>query len=207
MKKERINMYIENVEVFGIEPALRGMRNPLDSWHLGDTKGDWVGPKDMKLAQTLIGAGGEHRKFMRQIQVWADVSLPRYIWQELDTYMFGTKNSCSTMHTLFKKEITIDDFYLGDDPIIMTVDSLNNHTIPLLNEFRELYQRDKDYRWVKEMKRVLPESFLQMRTWNTNYEELRNIYHQRKHHKMNQEWKVVLEFIEDLPYAEEFIIN
>lgn len=206
-------MFVENIEVAGIYPAILGMRNPMDSWDKSDTYetghvesdgkvviNTYIGDKDMQLAMKLIRAGGEHRKFLRQIQVWADVSLPRYIWQELDTYKFGTKNSCSTIHTLFKKEITIDDFYLGDDPILMTVIHLEDNVIPKLNCFRELYLESKDYRWVKEMKRILPESFLQMRTWNTNYEELRNIYHQRKHHRLNEEWKVVFDLIEQLPY-------
>lgn len=161
----------------------------------------------MILAKKLVNAGGEHRKFLRQIQVWCDISLPRYIFQELDTYKFGTKNSCSTMHTIMKKEISLEKFYLGEDPIIMTVEHLEKHTIPTLNNFRHLYLEDKDYRWVKEMKRILPESFVQMRTWNTNYEELLNIYKQRKNHKLNHEWDVVLKFIESLPYFKEMCLN
>lgn len=198
-------MYIENTEVFGIYSALRGMRNPLNSHHLSDSMRGEVGEKDLELAQKLVKAGGEHRKFMRQIQVWCDINLPRMVWQELDTYMFGTKNSESTMHTLYKREFEESDFYIGDDPIIMTDKFLRESVIPTLNYYRDLYLETKDYRWVKEMKRVLPESFLQMRTWNTNYEELRNIYFQRQHHRLNEEWSLVLDWIEDLPYAKELI--
>ena len=209
------NIWVKNVEVEGFKSALRGMRNPLDSW---DKSNSYITPMtgevvicedDLNLAQRLIGAGGEHRKFLRQIQVWADVSLPRYIWQELDTYKFGTKNSCSTMHTIMKYPITINDFYLGEDPIIMTVRHMNEEVIPTLNYFRDLYLESKDYRWVREMKRVLPESFVQMRTWSTNYEELLNIYNQRIRtpHRMNEEWRVVGEFIENLPYFKEMILD
>ena len=134
--------------------------------------------------------------------------MPRYWWSEADTYKFGTKNSCSTMHTLFKKEITLDDFYLGQDPIVMTVQQMENHTIPLLNILRDLYQKDKDYRWVVEMKRNLPESFIQLRTWNTNYEELMNMYHQRKHHRLTEEWiDIFCKWCESLPYFQELCID
>lgn len=208
------NIKVEKVAVAGIYHAITGMRNAHDSWDRSDTTFDstcggqpCIGPKDMKLAQTLIKAGSEHRKFMRQIQVWCNISVPRYIWQELDTYKFGTKNSCSTMHTLVKTPITMDYFYIGEDPIIMTDRAFVERIIPDLNYFRDLYIESKDYRWVKEMKRMLPESFIQMRTWNTNYEELYNIEQQRENHRMDEEWKVVLDFIADLPYYEELFLS
>ena len=106
---------------------------------------------------------------MRQIQVWLDVTVPRYLWQELDTYKFGIKNSESTMHCLHKREFELSDFYIGDDPIVGTANYLELYVIPKLNEYRQYYLKDKDYRWIIEMKRILPESFLQRRTWNTNY--------------------------------------
>lgn len=206
------NINVNNIEVAGIKSALRGSRNPLDSWNridsYTDSSGEFIiGEADMVLAKKLVNAGVEHRKFLRQVQVWCDIALPRYVWQELDTYMFGTKNSCSTIHTIMKKDITIDDFYLGEDPIIMVVTHLEEYTIPLLNKLRRLYVKSKDYRWVKEMKRVLPESFIQMRTWNTNYEELLNVYKQRRHHKLNEEWGAVIDFIEDLPYFKEMCLS
>ena len=207
-------MGIETLEVAGIYPAILGMRNPLDSWDRMDSEGDeWcyggvmVGEKDMVLAKKLIKAGGEHRKFLRQIQVWANVNMPRYIWQEVDTYKFGTKNSCSTMHTIMKTPITIENFYLGQDPIMGTVRLFEDSIIPQLNFFRERYLEEKDYRYVVEMKLILPESFLQMRTWNTNYEELRNIYHQRKYHKLTEEWGTVCNWISTLPYSQELILD
>lgn len=204
-------MFVNTLEVAGLKPALVGSRNPMDSWDRIDSynnsNGEYViGEKDLDLAQRLIKAGGEHRKFMRQIQVWANVNVPRYLWQEIDTYSFGTKNSCSTMHTLHRRPFKLEDFYIGDDPIIMTQRFLLEEIIATLNYFRDLYLESKDYRWVIEMKRILPESFLQMRTWNTNYEELRNIYFQRKNHRLKEEWKVVLDWIESLPYAEELIL-
>ena len=209
-------IWIETREVAGFLPALEGMRNPMDSWDRGDSSQLYnpmyqaleikIGENDLKLAKKLIRAGSEHRKFLRQIQVWADVIMPRYIWQELDTYKFGTKNSCSTMHTLMKNQITLKNFYLGDDPIVMTANHLELNVIPILNQYIDLYNRDKDYRWVIEMKRVLPESFIQMRTWNTNYEELLNIYYQRKSHRLKEEWGVVIDWIESLPYFKEMCL-
>lgn len=207
---------IELLEVAGIFSAIQGMRNPLNSHDRMDSgfmtpmstpNNVIIGEKDMVLAKKLINAGTEHRKFLRQIQVWANISIPRYVWQELDTYKFGSKNSESTMHTIMKQPLTMDNFYIGKDPIVMTSNFLELQTIPILNNLRDLYIQDKDYRWVIEMKRILPESFIQMRTWNTNYEELMNIYHQRKHHKLSEEWRVFLEFCESLPYFHEMCID
>ena len=112
-------MKIELLEVAGFQPALHGMRNAFDSWHLNDSvvkNGEIIiGDNDLKLAQKLILAGGEHSKFMRQIKVFANMTMPRYFWQEFDTYHFNTKNSCSTIHTIMKKPLTIDDFFIGFD--------------------------------------------------------------------------------------------
>lgn len=219
----------EKTEVFGIESALRGMRNPMDSWHLQDTRvlgselADCdtieeiislceeqdihhelleVGAKDMDLACRLIKAGNEHCKFLRQIQVWTDITTTRYVWSELDTYKFGTKNSCSTMHKLFTKTpITLDNFYYEDEFeehfLLISIDQLN--------KLRDLYLTTKDYNFVRNGKRILPESFLQKRTWNTNYAELINIYFQRKNHRLTNEWKAICDWILTLPYMEEFI--
>lgn len=220
---------IEKTEVYGIEASMRGMRNPMNSWHLQDTRPlgfseedeaivneevaiaqelDMnfellqIGEKDMDLAKRLTYAGTEHCKFLRQIQVWCDITLPRYIWSELDTYKFGTKNSCSTMHKLFTKgEITLDHFYYETD----YEEQLLLNTIDILNSLRLEYLGTKDYNLVRTGKRILPESFLQKRTWNTNYQELLNIYFQRKNHRMTNEWKVVCDWIETLPFMIEFI--
>ena len=206
---------IETLEVAGIVPSLIGMRNPMNSWHRSDScyhnigydRVAEVGSNDTELARKLIKAGSEHRKFARQIQVWANITMPRYIWQELDTYKFGTKNSCSTMHTLHKKEFTLDDFYFGDDPYMNTILHFRDNIIPLLNEYRDNYfESDLDYTWIIEMKRCLPENFLQMRTWNTNYEELYNIYNQRKSHRLKDEYRVLIEWIEELPYFKELFL-
>ncbi len=207
---------VDILEVGGFSPSFHGLRNPLNSHHLSDSEYKWdyygvpyidIGKKDMILAKKLVKAGGEHRKFLRQIQVWLDITNTRYFWQEFDTYKFNTKNSESTIHTIMKEYITMDDFYLGDDPIVMTANHMELHVIPIINEYVRLYKRDKDYRWVKEIKRNLPESFLQRRTVNTNYEELLNIYKQREHHKLNEEWGILLREIEELPYFKEMILD
>lgn len=169
-----------------------------------------IGPNDMNLAQKLIKAGGEHRKFLRQIQVWVDIDMPRYWWSEFDTYKFNSKNSCSTMHKLLntKKEITIDKFlYCNEDKDILEA------IIERLNSIRREWLEEKENKNNKGMvrcllraKRLLTEGFLQMRTVNTNYEEVRNIYHQRKHHRLNTEWdKKFCDWAEKLPYFKEFI--
>ena len=199
---------VRTLEVAGIYPAIFGMRNPLNSWTKSDSYEDIrdvIGTDDMILAKKLIKAGTEHRKFLRQIQVWADVFMPRYVWQELDTYKFGTKNSCSTMYTIMKNEITMDDFYIGEPSGIM-YDSLVT-SIDILNILRDKYLQTKDYKYVIDMKRILPESFIQLRTWNTNYEELANIYHQRNHHKLKEEWGIICQWIEELPYFKEMILD
>ena len=126
---------IENVEVAGLSTAIRGMRNPMDSWHLSDTTDDIIGPTDMKLCRTLIKAGPAHRKFLRQIYVAVDVTLPRYVWSEFDTYSNVTKNSCSTMHKLFKKDspITLEQFMYNYNDIDILMDTLARLTNYLQN--------------------------------------------------------------------------
>lgn len=231
-------MKIERTRVYNIKEALRGMRNPKNSWHLSDTQskfvtdkkrmppeytflfedpssgiceGIYIGPNDMKLAQTLIRAGGEHRKFMRQIFVSCNITAPIYLWKELDTYKIGTTaNSTSTMHKLKDTPITLDCFELGDfdvehikDPVTKRVfieDYINS-----LEQLRRKYLQTKDMADWKELIRWLPESWLQTRTWTANYEVLRSIYLQRKNHKLS-EWRVFCRWIERLPYANEFIL-
>ena len=216
-------MKITNTEVYGFEASLRGMRNPMDSWHLQDTKrmlgikgkyNDFknndlsyeaivIGSNDMDLAKRLIKAGNEHCKFLRQIQVWADFEMPLYWWSEFDTYKFNTKNSCSTMHKLFnaKKEIELDDFVYSKEDI-----NTLNFIINELNSLRKRYLETKDFNYVIRGKRLLPTSFKQKRTVNTNYAELINIYNQRKNHRLKEEWQdVFCKWCEELPYFKEFL--
>ena len=216
-------MKITNTEVYGFEASLRGMRNPMDSWHLQDTKGmlgikgkynDFknndlsyeaivIGSNDMDLAKRLIKAGNEHCKFLRQIQVWADFEMPLYWWSEFDTYKFNTKNTCSTMHKLFnaEKEIELDDFVYSKEDI-----NTLNFIIRELNSLRKRYLETKDFNYVIRGKRLLPTSFKQKRTVNTNYAELINIYNQRKNHRLKEEWQdVFCKWCEELPYFKEFL--
>ena len=217
-------MKITNTEVYGFEAALRGMRSPMNSWHLQDTKrmlgikgkyNDFknndlsyeaivIGPNDMDLAKRLIKAGNEHCKFLRQIQVWADFEMPLYWWSEFDTYKFNTKNSCSTMHKLLnaKKEIELSDFVYDESE-----ESAFKAIVDILNGYRKCYLSSKDYSYVIKAKRILPTSYKQKRTVNTNYAELRNIYFQRKNHRLKEEWQdVFCKWVESLPYAEELIL-
>ena len=215
-----IRLKITKTEVYGIDRALDGMRNPMSSLHLSDTEcsGNMVeinnilheeiiiGEKDLDLAQRLIKGGSEHCKFLRQIRVWADLRLPRYIWSELDTYHYNTKNSESTMHRLFnvKNPVTLDLFYYDEDDEEEIAELQRD--IDYLNRLRDRWLVDKKFEHVAKAKRKLPESLLQMRTMDTNYAELRNIYFQRKNHRLKDEWKVVCDWIESLPYAKELIL-
>ena len=200
-------MQITTKETAGFIPALYGMRSPMNSWHLNDSyiKNEkvFIGSNDMNLAKRLIKAGPEHCKFLRQIQVWADFDMPLYWWSEFDTYKFNTKNSCSTMHKLFnaKKEIELSDFVFSEEekPTLTFI-------VSELNSLREKYLQTKDVNYLIRGKRLLPASFKQKRTVNTNYAELMNIYLQRKHHRLKEEWQEVFcKWCESLPYFTEFL--
>nr|DAE68376.1 MAG TPA: hypothetical protein [Caudoviricetes sp.] len=207
-------MKITNTEVYGFAASLRGMRNPMNSWHLQDSvpyycmpdilwDATLIGERDLDLAKRLIKAGNEHCKFLRQIQVWADFEMPLYWWSEFDTYKFNTKNSCSTMHKLFnaKKEIELDDFVYSKEDI-----NTLNFVIRELNSLRKRYLETKDFNYVIRGKRLLPTSFKQKRTVNTNYAELINIYNQRKNHRLKEEWQdVFCKWCEELPYFKQFL--
>lgn len=210
-------MKIIKTEVWGFEHALRGMRNPKNSWNRGDSylsdftddgkNGFVIGSNDMKLAQALILAGGEHSKFMRMIHVAADVDMPRYWWSEEDTYHFNTKNSCSTMHKLLANDEPIMKglfIYCEEDIDIVDI------VIERLEKIRQQYKVEKNYenqtRLLVRAKRLLPEGFLQMRTLDTNYAELRSEYFQRKAHRLKEEWTdTFCKWIESLPYSAELI--
>lgn len=197
---------LEHTEVVGWEHAIRGMRNPMNSWHLSDSGISlddgmyYVNDKDFDLMKRLREAGTDHRKFMRMITVYVDITAPLYWWKEFDTYKVGTvANSCSTMHKIHDKEFTLDDFsheHLRDNEIDML-----NDVIMLLNANRErfLEYKQKDYWW--QMIQLLPSSYNQKRTVMFNYEVLANMYHSRKNHKLD-EWHDFCSWIERLEYSE-----
>ena len=220
---------IENVDVYGFEAAIRGMRNPLNSWAKSDSVTKerfcydtekvidefYIGKNDLKLMKNLVVAGTDHSKFMRMITVTMDITAPMYWWKEASTYKVGTvRNSCSTMHTIHKKEFTLEDFsceYLVKE----NIHELNN-VICKLNKYREKYLNwnehdlyidddtqivDKKVVWW-QMIQLLPSSYNQRSTVQLNYAVLRNIYHSRKAHKLD-EWKIFCKWIEkELPYSE-----
>lgn len=234
---------IENVEVMGWEHAIRGMRNPMNSWEKSDSglecsqnKNDicdanctadnyykpldkyLIGSNDLDLMKRLCNAGTEHRKFMRMIIVYMDITAPLYWWKEFDTYKIGTvANSCSTMHKIADKEFTLDDFshehlIAREKPLIEYTDGadavelpnaiwLIHRTIQTLNQYRNLYLRTKDKKYWWQMIQLLPSSYNQRRTIFLNYEVLANIYHSRKNHKLD-EWRTFCKWIETLPFSE-----
>ena len=229
-------MKFENTEVWGFEHALRGMRNPKNSWNKSDSHYEYdnqkdcvtkdanfvIGENDMKLAQTLIKAGSEHRKFMRQIFVSVDITAPLYWWAEYDTYKVGTvANSTSKMHTITNNSITLDCFEIDDyekdlfmyyehsDVKDMVVDIVRN-----CETLRQRYLETKDKRYWKELIRWLPESWLQKRTVTMTYENLLAMCSkgQRRFHKLN-EWSGqdnpnvpnFISWARTLPYAQELI--
>ena len=207
-----MDIQIKTMEVAGLYPALMGMRNPKNSWNNSDTEVVdgvvVVGNKDLTLARNLVKRGAEHAKFLRQIQVWADLTLPRYMWQEFDTYKFGTKNSCSTMHTLHQRPFSIKDFYFGcEGKMFYITKETINKIVDSLNYLRDKYQETTEYAYVIEMKRILPESFLQLRSWNSNYAEILNMYRQRQDHKLVEEWVYnFCRWVETLPYFSEICL-
>ena len=235
-------MKFENTEVWGFEHSLRGMRNPKNSWHKSDShygcdeimncntcrtgqeEGCFnlrnkyiIGENDMKLAQTLIKAGNEHRKFMRQIFVSVDIAAPLYWWKEFDTYKVGTvANSTSTMHKLATTPITLDCFEIDDydrnlslvgyDSPINSIFTFEEYVIYVLENIRQKYLETKDKRYWKELVRWLPESWLQKRTVTMNYENIRNMYFQRRNHKLTEWSESFIKWVESLPYAEDLIM-
>ena len=222
-------MEFKNTEVWGFKHALRGMRNPLNSWEKGDSDfqimniedvevGEMpyyeyiIGKEDLKLAQKLLKGGNEHAKFMRMIHVSVDIDMPRYWWSEEDTYHFNTKNSCSTMHKLLNNNspITMDLFVICEEDMDWwrtTVNRLER----LRQEYKEIQSTTKDSKQMNRLlvraKRMLPEGFLQLRTFDTNYAELRNMYFQRRYHRLKEEWvDTFCKWVESLPYAKELIM-
>lgn len=226
----------ENTEVVGWESAIRGMRNPMNSWEKSDSgycfkygpaycldcayvdngcngsEADIntryiIGNNDLNLMTRLRNAGTDHRKFMRMITVYVDITAPLYWWKEFDTYKVGTvANSCSTMHKIHAKEFTLDDF--SNEHLLGKAVQYNGYvptsvlecTIGALNEFRELYLETKDKKYWWQMIQLLPSSYNQRRTVMLNYEVLANIYKSRKNHKLD-EWRMFCDWILTLPYG------
>lgn len=224
---------IENVDVYGWEAAIRGMRNPMNSWSKSDSSyfysessyphsGEFVhiGKNDLVLMKSLIKAGSDHRKFLRFINVTCDITAPLYWWKEFDTYKVGTvRNSCSTMHTIAKKEFAVDDFSIEHIESIDFIDvdtlgytdcsNIDNWTLAKLivevlnfNRKKYLETKGKGYWW--QMIQLLPSSYNQRATVQLNYEVLMKMYHERKNHKLD-EWKGFCEWIETLPYMGELL--
>lgn len=231
---------IENEQVLGWEHAIRGMRNPKNSWEKSDS--DYtenfphcfpifeIGPNDLDLMTTLRNAGTDHRKFMRMITVYLDITAPLYWWKEFDTYKVGTvANSCSTMHKIADKEFTLEDFShehsFGKDDMLkyderfdidkdnaltaVNVDGNRCYFIPqvyiqmtcnILNYYRQKYLETKDKKYWWQLIQLLPSSYNQKRTVMLNYEVLANIYKSRKNHKLD-EWHTLCDWIESLPYS------
>lgn len=230
---------IKNVEVVGFKSAIRGMRNPMNSWEKSDSgytspyqdgcinsAGFSIGSNDLDLMKRLRNAGTDHRKFMRMITIYLDITAPLYWWKEFDTYKVGTvANSCSTMHKIHAKEFTPEDFSCehllsftseGDERKIPFVNIspypensiafspngvLEHIVIPMLNRCRDHFLESKDKKYWWQMIQLLPSSYNQKRTVMLNYEVLANIYKSRRNHKLD-EWVEFCEWIETLPYSE-----
>lgn len=232
---------IEKTETYGWEAAVRGMRNPMNSWDKSDSydhspmmdeddfeeyKQDGsisplakycsdplslhntmfvIGDNDLELMTRLSKVGTDHRKFMRMITVYCDITAPLYWWKEFDTYKVGTvANSCSTMHKIQAKEFTLDDFsheHLSADVSNRSAIGILRLTVQVLNDNRYKYLETKDKKYWWQMIQLLPSSYNQKRTVMMNYEVLANIYKSRKGHRLD-EWKTMLDWIETLPYSE-----
>lgn len=199
-------MEICNIEYYGFRPAIRGMRNSFASWDKSDSCISFksracykIGPEDMKLMQKLYKAGGSERKFMRMIQVWCDIFAPLTWWKQADTYKIATTDlSTSTMHSITNKEFTLDDFYAEpSDHLKSTIDFLNKKRLEYLNT--------KEYRTWREIIDNLPESYIQMRTVNFNYETIAHMIMDRRNHKL-VEWHDFCNYmLNALPYLKEIM--
>jgi hypothetical protein len=222
-------MKIERIHVYGFETALRAMRNPKDSWDRSDSsfgggrfseeahsgitclENPLIGQKDLKLALRLIHDGSVHRKFLRQIQITWDITIPRYVWQELDTYKVATvRNSCSTMHKLGHRDLTEDDFQDGDICLLVLKEQ-NAMGLAYRNKAEYLDPLTgnlyKGNELLAHMKRRLPEGFLQMATYTFNYETALGMYQWRRNHRMS-EWSGpdgICEWLMRLPYFKTFV--
>lgn len=187
---------IDNLEIYGIESAMRGMRNPMNSWHKNDTTDIYIGDNDLKLLLQLTKAGADHRKVLRQMFISCDITAPLYWWKEFDTYKVGvTSNSQSTMHKLCSRPLTIHDFSfedMNDNEFIVNVvlDNLNIR----IRDYKEGMKQNKSL-W-RTIIQLLPCSYNQTRTVAMNYEVVMNIYKQRRHHKLS-EWQEFCAYMYD----------
>lgn len=201
-------LLIDRTSVMNFDNAIRGARNPMNSWGNSDShyteEGTFVlGEKDLTLAKKLCLAGSDHRKFMRQIFVSVDITAPLYWWKEFDTYKVATvSNSTSTMHKLHSKPFEPGDF--SHDQLTPQSREYLDNLIEYLEELRALYNKDKDMKYWYDMIQLLPSGYNQLRTCTLNYETLVNIYHSRQNHKL-EEWHVFCEWIRSLPYAKDLI--
>ena len=199
---------LERTSVMNLENAIRGARNPMNSWDRMDSyydeNGQYVlGEQDLSLARRLCQAGSDHRKFIRQIFVSVDITAPLYWWKEYDTYKVGTvANSTSTMHKIHAKPFELSDFSC-DHMDAETLEQMEQ-LVGFLEKLRQKYLEGKDKQYWNDMIQLLPSSYHQMRTCTLNYENLRNIYWARRQHKL-EEWRTVCRWIESLPYAAELI--
>lgn len=224
-------MKFENTETYGWNAALRGMRNPMDSWNKSDSiiNDVIIGPNDLKLCKQLINSGNEHRKFLRMIQISVDITAPLYWWKEFDTYKVGTvSNSCSTMHKIQAYPITSSNFQIDKDPeyiclpFTRDVEGVNvegtvgiywSVLTSMLEGLRQKYNEvrkenpEKAKKYWRALIQMLPESWLQKRTITMNYENAYSIYVQRKGHKLT-EWSVdFINWVTNLPYFKEFFMG
>ena len=200
---------ITNITVLNFENAIRGARNPMNSWARMDSyydeDGNYIlGENDLSLASRLAKAGSDHRKFLRQVIVSLDISAPLYWWKEFDTYKVGTvANSCSTMHKIQAKEFCRDDF--SHEKMSESALKVLDGVIAFMEEERLKFIETKDKAHWHNMIQLLPTSYNQLRTVSLNYEVLINIYRSRRYHKLD-EWKILCAEIEKLPYAKELIM-
>jgi hypothetical protein len=196
---------VEYPVVYGWEPTIRGMRNPMNSWDKIDSHYDEignyvVGPEDLKLMKNLANAGPDHGKFLRMLVVYVDITAPLYWWKEFDTYKVGTvANSCSTMHKIHAKKFSLDDF--SHEHLSATALSRLEDFVDDLNQYRKEFVTHKDKSDWFDMIQTLPSSYNQKRTVMLNYQVLKSMYHARRNHKLD-EWHTFCDFITTLPHSE-----
>ena len=206
---------VEDIEIMGWRKAIKGMRNPLNSWGKSDSQVQYenirdgvgkfiLGPNDLDLACRLVKAGPEHRKFLRMIHVQMDITGPLYWWKEMDTYKVATvANSCSTMHKIHSKEFEFSDF--SHENLDRFSIEVLEWTIKALNTNREDYIKSKDKNTWWQLIQLLPSSYNQLRTWDGNMETVLSILHQRDHHKLDTDWEPFRQAcFDNIPYCKEF---
>ena len=214
----------EHTYVYGWEAAIRGMRNPMNSWDKSDSlfhcmvdddrAEDFIGENDLKLMKNLSKAGTDHSKYLRMINVTVDILAPRYWWTEYDTYKVGTvANSCSTMHRLTSKPIELSDFSIDDETLIeidgtcyWSVGDMFEYVVDECETLRQEYLSTNDKKYWRALIQILPQSYNQKRTVQLNYQVLKSMYHARKNHKLD-EWRDFCKWCETLPYFKEICID